>query len=507
MVLTVVVGSSGSGKTTLLEDVHKINNSVYIRQYHTLRPYIPVRSIPNFDPTKLPFWDLYAKKESLDGDASKVNASYNPHVKIGGTLAGEFTPGLSGGQRKMMLFELVCQRIATSSGLLICLDEPFAGVTDDFVPFIVERLKEMRERHNVLLVTNDHVATLTALADSTITVSAIDRSKVQVSGVSFLRETALHAVSLGKRYEHNVGNQDLWFFLDTEVLSNPQIKNVGVFTTFTMLLFLATFWDSRAGSEALVLVAIQIVCFFAINPYLIGLTDWRNTMIEEAEALLHCSVQTNLALKSGVVLAMLISVSIFAFGMLNACISTLGSAEYWLFMLFDSASLTLPFICFGLYSRLPLQVVQIVASLPFLLMIFFSTTFSPGAGVEGVKALRFLFARFYFWCKVPVVKETMDGCPADGALIGLTVFTGCLGLILFVTIQIFRVQVAGRRKLAKAQGKREAVMSTSDFEQLQKKLYPSQKDQDSFVKGKHGDAGAPSSTPATSTVVSVISAV
>ena len=62
----------------------------------------------------------------------------------------------------------------------------------------------------------------------------------------------------------------------------------------------------------------------------------------------------------------------------------------WVSMLFDSASLTLPFICFGLYSRLPLQIVQILASLPFLFMIFFSTTFSPGSGVAGVKALRYL---------------------------------------------------------------------------------------------------------------------
>ena len=115
------------------------------------------------------------------------------------------------------------QRIAGTSGLLICLDEPFAGVTDDFVPFIIERLEEMRAAHNVLLVTNDHVAKLTALADSTITVSAIDRSKVMVNDKIHDRELVLHAVSSGKRYEHSVGNQDLWFFLDTEVVSNPQV--------------------------------------------------------------------------------------------------------------------------------------------------------------------------------------------------------------------------------------------------------------------------------------------
>jgi len=41
-------------------------------------------------------------------------------------------------------------------------------------------LEEMRLKHNVLLVTNDHVTTLTGMADNTITVSALDRTKVKV---------------------------------------------------------------------------------------------------------------------------------------------------------------------------------------------------------------------------------------------------------------------------------------------------------------------------------------
>jgi len=96
-------------------------------------------------------------------------------------MAGEFTAGLSGGQRKLLLFELVAQRIQTQSNLLICLDEPFAGITDDFVPFIVEQLNEMRKSHQILLVTNDHVETLKKMADNTITVSAIDRTTVRIN--------------------------------------------------------------------------------------------------------------------------------------------------------------------------------------------------------------------------------------------------------------------------------------------------------------------------------------
>jgi ABC-type Mn2+/Zn2+ transport system ATPase subunit len=103
-----------------------------------------VKSIPNFDPTTLPFWDVY------------VNEERDATIRVGGKMAGTYTPGLSGGQRKLLLFELIYQRTMQQSGLLIVLDEPFAGVTDDFVPFIVERLNTMRKKQNILLVTNDH---------------------------------------------------------------------------------------------------------------------------------------------------------------------------------------------------------------------------------------------------------------------------------------------------------------------------------------------------------------
>ena len=72
---------------------------------------------------------------------------------------------------------------------------------------------------------------------------------------------------------------------------------------------------------------------------------------------------------------------------------------------------------------------QILASLPFLFMIFFSTTFSPGSGVAGVKELRYLFARFYLWCRLPGVKDYMENCPDDDMLIGCVVGSGCLGMV------------------------------------------------------------------------------
>ena len=290
-----------------------------------LRPYVKVESIPNFDPTALPYWSLYSEKTFEDG---KQNVSYSPSVQIGGTMAGQFTKGLSGGQRKMLLFELVKQRTAGSSDLLLVLDEPFAGVTDDFVPFIVMRLNEMRQKHNILLVTNDHVQTLTEMADSTVVVSAVDRSKVCVDSKGYDRELFLHAVASGAEYEGGVGSQDLRFFAATELSPrNPNIQGVLGFTAFAMVMFLLTFWDSRPGSEALLLVGLQIVAFFAINPYLIHLTDWRNTMAEEAAALMHVSAQANLALKAGIVLSLMLLVSSVSFGMVQACTDTLRSGR------------------------------------------------------------------------------------------------------------------------------------------------------------------------------------
>jgi len=178
-----------TGKTTFLNDVHKSHKCIYIRQYHSIRPYVTVSKIPNFDPKRLPYWDIYEK----EGKASTI--------KVGGTMAGEFTAGLSGGQRKLLLFELVTQRIRSQSNLLICLDEPFAGVTDDFVPFIVERLNEIRKSHQILLVTNDHVDTLKKMADNTLTVSAIDRTTVRINAREKVnREKAIVALAVGDNY-------------------------------------------------------------------------------------------------------------------------------------------------------------------------------------------------------------------------------------------------------------------------------------------------------------------
>jgi ABC-type lipoprotein export system ATPase subunit len=460
MVLTVVVGSSGSGKTTFLNDTTKSHKCTYIRQYHNVRPYVKVTKIPNFDPTKLPFWDIYVKEDKA------------ADIMVGGTMAGEFTAGFSGGQRKLLLFELICQRAEGQEDLLLVLDEPFAGVTDDFVPFIVERLNELRKKHNVLLVTNDHVQTLIKMADNNVRVSAIDRTKVEVNGKNKVdREKAIMALSVGNEYIHEASSSDLKFFLEVEVKSNKALMGVLAFTVVSFSLFLATFWDSIDSSGPLVLVAAGIIAFFSVNPWLLALVDWRNYMLEEAEALLHSSKGMNKFLMTMLTLFMITVISLVEWGIINATIDGFESFKFWVAIFFDSASLTFPFIFFGVYTKLPSHAVEIFASFPFLLMIFFSTTFSPGSGVQGFKALRYLFPRFYFWCMIPGTLETMEGCPDNDTLNMLyMILTGLLGVVLFLIYQV--IKNASRRSIKEQKSaKMNALKDDTEFVDLQIELY------------------------------------
>jgi ABC-type lipoprotein export system ATPase subunit len=458
MTLTTVVGSSGSGKTTFLNDVHKSYKCIYIRQYHNMRPYIAVSKIPNFDPTNLPYWKTYEK----EGKAETI--------QVGGTMAGEFTAGLSGGQRKLLLFELIRQRVKNQSELLIVLDEPFAGVTDDFVPFIVERLEEMRQKHNIVLVTNDHVETLTKMADNTITVSAIDRTTVKINQREKVDRTkAIAALSVGERYVYDASTADLKFFMEVEVYKSAQIMGVTIFTIFSFLMILLAFWDSDESSAALVLVAASIIAFFCVNPYLLSLVEWRIYMREEAEALVHSSKGMNKFMKTNVTLFMIVVISLLEYGFINAVVSGLEDIKFWVGMLFDSASMTFPVIALGIFTNLPFHLVEIVGFLPFIFMIFFSTTFSPGSGVPGLKALRYLFSRFYFWCMVPGVKDDMEGCPDENLNILYLILSALLGVFLFLIVDIgIRIKKRGQKK--KSDMKLSSMLD-SEFQELMVELY------------------------------------
>ena len=82
----------------------------------------------------------------------------------------------------------------------------------------------------------------------------------------------------------------------------------------------------------------------------------------------------NKALKFLLTLVLIVVISLIEFGITVAVVDGLSEVKFWVAMLMDSASMTFPLICLGIYTHLPFQAVQILGSLPFLFMIFLSTS-------------------------------------------------------------------------------------------------------------------------------------
>ena len=460
MSLTICIGSSGSGKTTFLNDVYKKHKCTYIRQYHSLRPYIKVATIPSFDPAQLPYWNIICNEER---DAT---------VAIGGKIGDRFMPGLSGGQRKLLLFELIYQRTKDQSGLLIALDEPFAGVTDEFVPFIVDRLKRMREKHNLIVVTNDHIRDLKDIANNTLQVSAFDRTVVTVNTLLKVdREKAIGALSLGKDYEDKSSSTDLKFFLGIEAF-NQSLMGVAISTAVLFSLFLLAFWNSGGDSLALLVIAATNMVFFSVQPYNTTLVDWRDIVSEESEALLHKSNGLNKAMKEVLAISLVFVISLIEWGCVNAVSEGLARYNYWIMMFFDIFSLVFPMISISIYTKLPQQPSFFLGSLPFLLVIFFSTTFSPGSGVAIVKELRYIFPRFYLWCELPGVEDLMEGCPETLELNTLyAVLSGCVYVFIFFFVRGVSTLRHGITKKVEERKKKTSEEDEKEILHLQDELF------------------------------------
>ena len=228
-------------------------------------------------------------------------------------------------------------------------------------------------------------------------------------------------------------------------------------------LLLVSFWNTPHEQGVLVLVASGLVTFFCINPFVITLVAWRIAVQEEDEALLlhpgaskTSDTQRPLSffrlLQALFSVSLLMAASIVQFLVVNAAVddhptgylsslyssSSLSRAIIWWGMLTDSISISLPEIYLSLFTTLDFASVQMYGCLLFLGSIFFSTTFSPVvSGVwEPLQVVRYLFPRFYLWCLVPLVQDSMEGCPAaeDLGLIalymGLTSLVGWAGMFL-----------------------------------------------------------------------------
>lgn len=192
-------------------------------------------------------------------------------------------------------------------------------------------------------------------------------------------------------------------------------------------------------------------------------------MIEEAEALLHSSKSMNRFLKMCLAITLLVIISTVQFGCQNLVIDTLKSGYFYFAILFDNLSLMVAILCLGLYTDLPDQQVQILGGMPFLFMIFFSTTFSPGAGLAGLKNLRYLFSRYYLWCEVPGVKEGMEGCPEQYNLLYL-ILAALFVPFLFAVYMVVRGCFRNLHHEKAAISRRESMKSMA-FAELQVELF------------------------------------
>ena len=170
---------------------------------------------------------------------------------------------------------------------------------------------------------------------------------------------------------HSTDNQDFKFFLNVELSRHGGIPGVFFFAVFAVGLFLLTFWNSKAGSEPLVLIAGGMVSFFTANPYFLLLTDWRVYMIEEAEALLHSSKTMNRCLKLCLTLALEVCICTCQYGVIQACldVDTLQGANFYFGIMFDSLSLLIAIALLGLFTDMSFQSVQIFGGMPFLFMM------------------------------------------------------------------------------------------------------------------------------------------
>jgi hypothetical protein len=195
-------------------------------------------------------------------------------------------------------------------------------------------------------------------------------------------------------------------------------------------------------------------------------------MTEESEALLHSSKGMNKILKSLVTLTLILVISLIEWGCIVACTTStdLEGVEFWVGILFDQASMTLSFICLGIFTKLGFQAVDILSTLPFLLIIFFSTTFSPGAGLPVIKEFRYLFARFYLWCTLPGVMDDMEGCPAEDMNTLYLVLSALLGLFVFLVAKGFQSLQKDAEKNKDAD-KMKQIMETEEAQLLQVELY------------------------------------
>jgi hypothetical protein len=179
----------------------------------------------------------------------------------------------------------------------------------------------------------------------------------------------------------------------------------------------------------------------------------------------------NSFLKFTLTLILIIIISLLEYGFINVIMRDLSNIKFWLAILCDNASGTFALMALGIYSNCPFEMVENLGVMPYLLMSFFSTTFSPGAGLPVIKELRYLFPRFYIWCMIPVVQDQMEGCPASETInFVYMILSSFLIVFIFVVCQ-YALKIKRHLLKSKITALRQTMMKSNEFRELQISLY------------------------------------
>jgi energy-coupling factor transporter ATP-binding protein EcfA2 len=435
----MIVGASGSGKTTLLEEAYKISGCIYIRQYHQLRPHLKINDVRNFDPSGLPY-------------------TASDTTRVGGTYNGTHIPGLSGGQRKMFIFELIKQRTVDEKDLLIVLDEPFAGVTDQFEGWIIEQLRILQSRHRILVVTNDHIDAIRNISDNVVTVSGKDRSQVLINGTAVTRQTALTSLTAGDSKPRNTSFElaEVMCFCKTELLESTFLIQTAVVSVFLRLLYVSAMWNPPTFSEPLLVIMGLIVEILALRPFVESLAAWRECVTEEADALVHSSVQLQKALMCVLVCVLRLCGTMMTYVQLQILSDGLSGRGIMFGIICESIYSDAVIIMVSLYSNVAQQKIAFIASIPAGFNLLLSTSTNPGGGTMVLKPLRYATVRFYLFCFIgDPATNRMEACPRDADMWCLLVsFLPCF---VVGVLQIISEYKAHKRRQTVERNKRKSM--------------------------------------------------
>jgi len=109
--------------------------------------------------------------------------------------------------------------------------------------------------------------------------------------------------------------------------------------------------------------------------------------------------------------------------------------------------------------------------LSFSLHVLYCRMFADHRKLQlATKELRYLYARFYFWCMVPAVQDSMEGCPPSNVNLVYLILSALLGLFIFLVVYAL-LKIKKGHKRAEVEKSRRASMVDSEFQELQRELY------------------------------------